>query len=152
MPGGRSLVRGDGPYAARVETVIAAGTGRCYLRSVSGGDYVSERMRRWRRWTDGPLTILAIGSLPILLLELERERLPSADRAVIDVVNVAVLVAFAADYLVELVVASNRRAYVRRERIGALIVVTSAVALVPALSAAPKPTFDPANGVWGPWR
>ena len=37
--------------------------------------------------------ILAVGSLPILLLELERDTLIHHDRVFLDVVNVAVLIA-----------------------------------------------------------
>lgn len=60
--------------------------------------YMTPRLERWRRYTDGPLLIVAVASLPILLLELERSELPSVDRVLIDVVNVVVLVAFAIDY------------------------------------------------------
>lgn len=96
--------------------------------------YVTESMRRWRKWTDGPLIVLAIGSLPILLLELERDGLPPADRAIVDLVNVAVLVAFAVDYAVEFALASDRRSYVRHEWVAALIVISSAVAVLPRLA------------------
>lgn len=93
-------------------------------------------MRRWRRWTDGPLLVIAIGSLPLLLLEIERSQLTAADRRFLDVVNVVVFAAFAVDYGVELVMACDRRAYVRAEWINGLIVVASGVAVVPSLAAA----------------
>ena len=32
--------------------------------------YVTPRLERWRARTDGPLLVLAIGTLPFLLLEL----------------------------------------------------------------------------------
>jgi hypothetical protein len=35
-------------------------------------DYVTPRLAAWRRRTDAPLLILAIGSLPLLLLEVTR--------------------------------------------------------------------------------
>ena len=38
-------------------------------------DYMTPRLERWRRATDGPLLVLAIGSLPLLLLELKRNDL-----------------------------------------------------------------------------
>jgi voltage-gated potassium channel len=98
-------------------------------------DYVTEPMKRWRRWTDPPLLALAVGSLPLLLLELERDRLTYADRIALDVVNIVVLVAFAVDYGVELALASNRAAYVRGEWISAVVVVTSALAIIPRLAA-----------------
>jgi voltage-gated potassium channel len=77
----------------------------------------------WRRWTDVPLTALAIGSLPILLLETQRDDLPRGDQVFIDVVNLTVLVAFGVDYLVRLSWASDRRRFVRTEWMGPLIIV-----------------------------
>ena len=79
--------------------------------------------------------ILAVGSLPILLLELERDTLIHHDRVFLDVVNVAVLIAFAVDYIVRLALTDNRARYVRTEWAALLIVITQALALVPALSA-----------------
>jgi voltage-gated potassium channel len=89
-------------------------------------------LAQWRRWTDLPLVVLAIGSLPAPLLELKRGELAYADRVFIDVVNVTVLIAFAVDYLVELILARNRRRYVRTEWTSALVVLSQALALVPA--------------------
>jgi voltage-gated potassium channel len=97
-------------------------------------EYVTESMRRWRRWTDPPLLGLAIGSVPLLLLEFERDRLTHADRVVLDVVNLVVLVAFVVDYVVEITLASNRWAYVRGEWVNGLVVATSALAIVPRLA------------------
>ena len=65
------------------------------MRRVSLGDmpdYMTPHLRTWRRWTDGPLLILAIGSLPLLLLELKRGELPYSDQLLLDIVNVAVTV------------------------------------------------------------
>ena len=98
-------------------------------------DYMTSALARWRRYTDAPLLILAIGSLPFLALELIRDDLITLDRTFLDVVNVVVLVAFAADDVVELAVASNRGSYVRHEWTSAVIVVTQALAVIPALSA-----------------
>ena len=81
-------------------------------------------LERWRARTDGPLIVLAIGTLPFLLLEIKRDELPWSDRWLIDVVNVAVLIAFAVDYVVELTLASDRRAYARHDWTSLLIVVT----------------------------
>ncbi len=89
---------------------------------------------RWRRVTDVPLLILAVGSLPLLLLEFARNDLPRADRVFLDVVNVVVLVAFAVDYVVELALAERKGKYVRREWTSLLIVVAQALALVPSLA------------------
>jgi voltage-gated potassium channel len=77
--------------------------------------------------------VSAIGTLPFLLVEIKREELPSLDRRLIDTVNVVVLIAFAVDYVVELALASNRRAYARHEWTSLLIVVTQAIAILPYL-------------------
>src|SRR5438067_1222663 len=85
-------------------------------------DYLTPGLIRWRKITDAPLLILAVGSLPILLLEVARHRLNLADRRFIDAVNVVVLVAFAIDYFNELRLVRMRRTYVRREWTSLLIV------------------------------
>ena len=69
--------------------------------------YLTGALSRWRRVTDGPLLALAIGSLPLLLLELKRSELAYADRIALDVINLVVLVAFAIDYAVELTLAQQ---------------------------------------------
>jgi voltage-gated potassium channel len=93
--------------------------------------YMTPRLAQWRRRTDGPLLIIAIGSLPLLLLELRRDDLPLSDRRFIDIANLVVLLAFAVDYFVELRLASNRRQYVRHEWTSLVIVVTQAIAIAP---------------------
>lgn len=97
--------------------------------------YVTPRLAAWRRHTDGPLLVLAICSLPLLLVELNQEDLVRADQVFLYVVNVVVLVAFAVDYFVELVLASDRRAYMRSEWTSAVIVIAQALALLPSLVA-----------------
>ncbi len=97
--------------------------------------YVTPALVRWRRWTDGPLIVLAIGSLPFLLLELRSDELRDADRSLVAAVNLVVLIAFATDYLVEVAVARRRSQYVRSEWSSLLIVITQAIALVPGLGA-----------------
>ena len=97
--------------------------------------YMTPGFATCRRWTDWPLMVVAIGSLPVLLLEVERHRLPRGDRAFIDAVNIVVLVAFAVDYMAEFAVVSNRRVYVRSEYLSLLIVVGQALTLVPSLAA-----------------
>lgn len=96
--------------------------------------YVTSALARWRRATDALLLVLAIGSLPLLLLELERGSLARSDQVLIDVVNVVVLVAFALDYVVELALARRRGRYVRSEWTSLLIVVSQALAVVPSLA------------------
>jgi voltage-gated potassium channel len=97
-------------------------------------NYMTPPLERWRRATDAPLLVLAIGSLPLLLLELARADLPSSDRTFLDIANVVVLVAFAVDYLVELRLARPRRLFVRHEWTSLLIVVAQALALAPSLT------------------
>lgn len=101
---------------------------------LSEQNYVNEPLRRWRRRTDAPLLVLAIGSCPLLFLELQRTQLTNGDRVFLDVVNIVVFAAFATDYIVELAVCGNRRSYIRHEIVLAIIVLTSAVAMVPRLS------------------
>ncbi|MBI4885448.1 MAG: potassium channel family protein [Actinobacteria bacterium] len=78
---------------------------------------------------------LAVGSLPVLLVEVVRDSLPRSDRLFIDLVNLVVLVAFAADYIVEITYASNRRLYARSEYLSLLVVAAQGVAMVPSLAA-----------------
>ena len=99
----------------------------------SDPSYLTPRLRRWRERTDGFLLVLAIGTLPFLLVEIKREELPPADRWLIDAVNVTVLIAFAVDYVVELSLASGRRAYVRHEWTSLLIVISQGLAILPYL-------------------
>jgi voltage-gated potassium channel len=97
-------------------------------------DYSTPGLVRWRKLTDAPLLILAVGSLPLLLLELARSDLTRADKTFLDVVNVIVLVAFAVDYIVEFCVARPKGQYVRGEWTSLLIVAAQALALAPSLS------------------
>lgn len=90
-------------------------------------------LKTWRRWTDIPLITLALGSLPILLLEFVSDRLSSTDRTFITLVNVVVFVAFAVDYIVEITLAGDRRAYVRHEWTSLLIAISQGVALLHVL-------------------
>jgi voltage-gated potassium channel len=97
-------------------------------------DYMTPALASWRRWTDVPILILAIGSLPILILEFIEQDLVESDQAFIRALNLVVLAVFAADYFTELYLASNRRSFVRHEWAEALIVVTQALAVIPALA------------------
>jgi len=110
-------------------------TPRCQSAPVNDApDYTTPGLAAWRRATDVPLLILAIGSLPILALELVRDDLIELDRTFIQIMNLVVLVAFATDYVMELWLAQNRVSYVRHEWTSALIVATQALAVVPALA------------------
>jgi voltage-gated potassium channel len=106
-----------------------------YGRPMLDGRHLTPRLVAWRAWTDWPLIVLAVGSLPILLLEVERSDLQHSDRVLIDVVNVVLLVAFAVDYVVELALVRNRSSYVRHEWTSLAIVLAQAIALMPSLAA-----------------
>ena len=97
--------------------------------------YMTPRLNRWRQLTDWPLMVIAVGSLPILLLEIDKVDLQRTDRLLIDIVNWFVLIAFATDYIVELVLASDRKSFARHEWASLLIVIAQALALLPFLAA-----------------
>lgn len=90
-------------------------------------------MATWRRRTDTPFLLIAIGSLPLLLLELVANRLSEADQRFLTGVNVLIFVAFAVDYGVELAVTYKRATYVRTQWASLLIVISQFLALLPAL-------------------
>ena len=94
---------------------------------------ISPRLATWRRRTDIPLLLLAVGSLPLLLLEVVSDRLTKTDQNFITTVNVLVFVSFAADYLVELSITKKRMSFVRTQWASLLIVVSQFLALLPAL-------------------
>lgn len=94
---------------------------------------LSPKLISWRKWTDVPLFALALGSLPILVLEFVQDRLSEQDRIVITIVNATVFVAFACDYLVELALTGDRRRYLRTEWTSFLIALSQGLALFPVL-------------------
>lgn len=94
---------------------------------------ISPRLATWRRRTDTPLLLLAVGSLPLLLLEIVSDRLTKTDQNFVTAINVLIFIAFAIDYLVELSVTKNRATYVRTQWASLLIVVSQFLALLPAL-------------------
>lgn len=97
-------------------------------------DYETPRLLAWRKATDAPLLILAIGSLPLMLLELNRSNSTAADRRFLDIVNVVILSAFSIDYIVELAASRRRGRFVRSEWMSLTIVVSQALTLVPSLT------------------
>jgi voltage-gated potassium channel len=96
-----------------------------------GGE--SARLTTWQRRTNTPLMVLAVGTMPLLLLDLVSDRLTSLDRAFLFTVNLVVFLAFLADYLVGLMLTSSRLPYARRHIGSLLIVVAQLLALLPAL-------------------
>jgi voltage-gated potassium channel len=105
------------------------------LEPARESEYMTPALARWRAATDWPLLALAIGSLPVLLLEVKRDDLPHSNQVFIDVVNLVVLIAFAVDYVVELRLARNRGIYARSEYLSLLIVMAQALTLLPHLEA-----------------
>jgi voltage-gated potassium channel len=94
---------------------------------------ISPRLATWRRRTDIPLLLLAVGSLPLLLLEVVVNRLPTGDQRFLVAVNVIVFAAFAIDYLVELAVTFDKAKYMKSQWASLLIVISQFLALLPAL-------------------
>ena len=94
---------------------------------------ISPRLATWRQRTDIPLLLIAVGRLPLLLLEIVANRLSDGDQRFLTGVNVAVFVAFAIDYFVEISVTHKRTTYVRTQWASLLIVVSQFLALLPAL-------------------
>ena len=94
---------------------------------------ISPRLATWRRRTDIPLLILAVGSLPLLLLELVANRLPDNDQRFLLSVNVIVFFAFAVDYIVEFFISTDKPRYVKSQWASLLIVISQFLALLPAL-------------------
>jgi voltage-gated potassium channel len=94
---------------------------------------LSPRLVAWRRWTNVPLLCIAIGSLPLLLLEIVAHRLSDSDQTFLTAVNVTVFFAFAIDYVVGLAVTQERKSYVRMQWASLLIVISQFLALLPAL-------------------
>ncbi len=95
--------------------------------------YIGKSLITWRKWTDIPLIVLAVGSLPILLLELVSNRLSNSDQQFIQIVNVVVFVAFFVDYLVELAIARQKSSYIRHEWTSLLVVVAQGLAISSSL-------------------
>jgi len=94
---------------------------------------ISPRLATWRKRTDLPLLQLAVGSLPLLLLEIVSHRLTQNDQRFITAVNVIVFIAFAVDYLVELAITYKRSTYIRTQWASLIIVFSQLFALLPAL-------------------
>ena len=95
---------------------------------------LTSKLVTWRKWTDIPLLIIAIGSLPLLLLEIISHRLTSGDKTFLLVVNVTVFLAYAVDYVVEFLVTPEKGRYVRSEWSSLLIVIAQLFAILPAMS------------------
>lgn len=98
------------------------------------GYSLTSKLVTWRKWTDIPLLVVAIGSLPLLLLEIISHRLTSGDKTFLLIVNLTVFLAYAVDYVVEFLVTPEKSRYVRSEWSSLLIVVAQLFAILPAMS------------------
>ena len=90
-------------------------------------------MDRWRKRTDTPLTIIAVGSLPILFLHFISDQLSSSDKTFVLIVDLIVLISFLIDYLVELFLSTSKMKYVKTEWLSAIVTIAQVIALLPAL-------------------
>ena len=95
-----------------------------------------EKVERWRKHTDTPLTIIAIGSLPVLFLHFVADRLSSQDKKFILIIDLIVLFAFLVDYFVELVLSTNKSRYVKTEWLNAIVTLAQIIALLPSFGIA----------------
>lgn len=89
----------------------------------------------WKSRTEIPLLIVAIGSLPFLLLELAVDRLPDHDKALLIVVNLIVGFAFLIDFVVGINLATSKSAYIKHEWVSLVVVVAQFIAVLPSLAA-----------------
>lgn len=76
---------------------------------------------RWERWTAWPLIALAVIFLLVLILPLAQPMNPTAVRT-LDVANVVIWALFAADYLLLLYLALDRRRFVRTHVLDLIVV------------------------------
>ena len=93
----------------------------------------SPKLQSWQNKTDGLLVVIAVGSLPLLLLETISDRLPDGDRNFIFIINLVVFFAFAIDYFVKLVLTESKPTYIRTQWLSLFIVISQLLALLPAL-------------------
>jgi len=91
------------------------------------------KVDRWRKRTDTPLTIIAVGSLPILFLHFISDQLSSSDKTFVLIVDLIVLISFLIDYLVELFLSTSKMKYVKTEWLSAIVTIAQVIALLPAL-------------------
>ena len=94
---------------------------------------ISPKLQSWQNKTDGLLVVIAVGSLPLLLLEAISDRLPEGDRNFIVIVNLVVFIVFAIDYIVKLVLTDSKPTYIRTQWLSLFIVISQLLALLPAL-------------------
>jgi voltage-gated potassium channel len=96
--------------------------------------YVGPALARWQERSSPVIVLLAVFSVPIILLEFASGDLPRSDLTFIIVANLVILGGFSVDYFVGLAKSVNRMAYVRGEWLMGVLVVVSVVTLVPGLA------------------
>ncbi len=69
--------------------------------------YINESLVRWRKYFDGPLIALILASIPLLILEIARTEMSSADQLFLDAVNAFIFAVFLIDYVVEILLSSK---------------------------------------------
>lgn len=92
----------------------------------------TDALMKWRKWTEVPLVVLAIGSLPIVALDLISSRLDPTDRAFLFAVNATVFLAFAGDLLVKLFLLRRKPSAIKSEWPSFVIVFAQLLALIPS--------------------
>jgi voltage-gated potassium channel len=95
-----------------------------------------EKVDKWRKQTETPLTIIAVGSLPILFLHFISDRLSTLDKRFILIVDLIVLTSFLVTYIVELSLSTSKIRYIRAEWLSAIVTIAQVIALLPSLGIA----------------
>ena len=94
------------------------------------------KVEKWRKHADTPLTIIALGSLPVLFLHFVSNRLSTSDLRFVFVVDVIVMASFLISYFVELSLSENKSKYVKTEWLNASVTLAQIIALLPAFGIA----------------
>lgn len=92
------------------------------MTAVEVRDHQARLLDRYQRDTDLPLMVLAISVIPLVLVEFLVDVEPRAERGLELTYNL-IWLAFLADYMIRLVLAPDKRAYVKSEWLALLLVV-----------------------------
>jgi voltage-gated potassium channel len=93
-------------------------------------DRRAQLLARWREWTDLPLMMLTFAAIPLLLVEFIVDPTGTPKQA-IESSYALIWVFFVADYLIELILVRDRRAYVQEEWLP-LVVNVLTIPVLPA--------------------
>ncbi len=97
--------------------------------------YVGPALAKWQARSSPFIVLLAVFSVPIILLEFVAGDLPQSNLIFIIAANLVILSGFAVDYFVGLAKSADRMAYIRGEWLMGLLVVVSVNTLIPGLTA-----------------